>query len=1417
VSGLWAQSVLTWHVDTARTGQNLAETLLTPANVNYTNFGLLFPPIATDGKIDAQPLYVPSIAGHNVLYVASENDTVYALDADAGTVLWSKSILLTGETASDDRGCSQVTPTIGITSTPVIDLSSGPDGTIYLVAMTKDSSNNYHQRLHALDLVTGAEEFGGPTEIEATYPSTGPQSSNGVVTFNPAQYKERAGLLLSNGVIYTSWASHCDIDPYSAWIIGYSESTLAQVSVIDLTPNGEKGAIWQAGAGPAADAGGNLYFLMANGTFDTSLNASGFPTQGDYGNAFMKLSTNPSLAAADYFTMDNTVTESNNDTDLGSGGAMLLPILNDAQGNPHELAVGAGKDGNAYVVDRNNMGKYNGSSNAVYQQLALGSAVFSSPAWFNNTLYYAPTNSVLSAYTFSDGSFNTTPVAQSVHQFGFRGATPSISANGATNGIVWVADTGSPAVLYAYNASNLTELYDSTQAPSSRDSFGAGITFATPTVANGKVYVGTTTGVAVFGLLNCTYNLSVSVSSPTTGSVTVTTSAPGCSWSVANESNFITVTSGQSGTGSGTVALNVAPNPGATRTGLLVIAGQLIGITQSGANTLVPAPSNPTPANGATQVSLTTALSWTGTTGATSYDVYFGTSPTPTLLGNTASTSYPAPALTAGITYYWMVVAKNSSGTNSSSVWSFTTSNARVAPVSVTPNSGSGSSQTFALVYSDTAGAASLQFAYAWFNATLANSAGSSCFVNYDNAVNQINLMNDAGTAWLTATLGAATTLQNSQCSVNVAATSVAKSGNTLTLNLAMTFLPGYAGAKNTYMYGADIAGANSGWQQLGTWTVPAVSGTPATVSVTPNSGSGASQTFALVYSDTGGAASLQVTYAWFNATLASSAASSCFVNYSSGVNQINLLNDAGTAWTAATPGAATTLQNSQCSVNVASTSVVKSGNTLTLNLAMTFQSGYAGAKNTYMYAADISGANSGWQQMGTWTAQSVSGTPATVSVTPNSGSGSSQTFALVYSDTGGAASLQSTYAWFNATLASSASSSCFVNYSSGVNQINLLNDAGTAWLTATPGVATTLANSQCSVNVAATSVAKSGNTLTLNLAMTFQPGYAGAKNTYMYAADVSGSNSGWQQEGTWTAQSVSGTPATVSVTPNSGSGASQTFALVYSDTAGAASLQSTYAWFNATLAGSAASSCFVNYDNAANQVSLLNDAATAWLTATPGAATTLQNSQCSVNVASTSAAKSGNTLTLNLAMTFLPSYAGAKNTYMYAADVSGANSGWQQEGTWTAPSGTGTPAAVSVTPNSGSGASQTFALVYSDTAGAASLQVTYAWFNATLADSAGSSCFVNYDNGANQINLMNDAGTAWLTATPGAATTLENSQCSVNVASTSVAKSGNTLTLTLAMTFQSGYAGAKNTYMYAADVSGANSGWQQLGAWTVP
>jgi hypothetical protein len=502
----FSQSVITYHNSPLRTGLNSSETILTPTNVNSASFGKLFT-LSVDGLVDAEPLYlsavsIPGSGSHNILIVATEHDSVYAFDADNGSLIWRVSALKSGETPSDNRGCSQVTPEIGITSTPVI-RPIGSDGVIYAVAMSKDSSGDYHQRLHALDAATGSELYKGPVDITAKFPGTGDNSSGGYVVFDPAQYKERSGLLLVGGVVYLAWASHCDIRPYTGWIMGYSAATLAQKTVINLTPNGNEGAIWGAGAGLTADSHGNIFFLDANGIFDTTLSSTGFPSSGDYGNAFIRLTTTGGLAVADYFEMDNGVTESDQDVDLGSGGAILLSPMKDASGNTWTLAAGAGKDGNLYLVNRSSMGKFNSGSNKIYQELsgALPGGIWSTPAFFGTKIYFGPVGQPILAFEFKNAKLLATPVAKTSNAFGYPGATPSISSNKGEDAIVWAAENTNPAVLHAYNAINLQELYNTSQAAGSRDHFGAGNKFITPLIINGKVYVGTTTGVGVFGLL----------------------------------------------------------------------------------------------------------------------------------------------------------------------------------------------------------------------------------------------------------------------------------------------------------------------------------------------------------------------------------------------------------------------------------------------------------------------------------------------------------------------------------------------------------------------------------------------------------------------------------------------------------------------------------------------------------------------------------------------------------------------------------------------------------------------------------------------------------------------------------------------------------------------------------------------------
>jgi len=518
-----------------RTGQSLAEQTLTPQNVAQASFGLLLK-LPVDGKVDAQPLVLHAItmgdsAVHDVVYAATEHDSVYAFDAKSGATLWQVSLLVAGETPSDARGCDQVIPEIGITATPVIDRKAG---SLFVVAMSKDAAGAYHQRLHSLSLVTGAENAMSPTSITASVPGTGaPATQSGQVVFDPGQYKERSALLLSQGVIYTSWASHCDINNYTGWIIGYAEANLAQTAVFNAEPSGDDGgsqgraSFWNSNSGPAADANGVIYAMSANGVFDTTLTAGGFPSGNDYGNSILKLTATSgnTMAVLDYFTMYNANPESADDLDLGSGGLLLLPDQLDASGNARHLAVGAGKDANLYVVDRDNLGKFNTTSNMNAYQFFAGAfpssgcaaGVYGAPVYFNGMVYTDAVGDFIRGYRLAAAKFpaqgaTVTVTTQTSQVFCYPGPPLSVSANGANNGILWaVENSSSQAVLHAYDAGNLsTELYNSAQA-GTRDQFGPGSKYTPPTIANGKVFVGTQADnstsppgqnyLAVFGLL----------------------------------------------------------------------------------------------------------------------------------------------------------------------------------------------------------------------------------------------------------------------------------------------------------------------------------------------------------------------------------------------------------------------------------------------------------------------------------------------------------------------------------------------------------------------------------------------------------------------------------------------------------------------------------------------------------------------------------------------------------------------------------------------------------------------------------------------------------------------------------------------------------------------------------------------------
>jgi hypothetical protein len=521
-SALHAADVLTYHNDNSRSGHYFTEAILAPAIVNVSSFGKLFV-LPVDGKVDAQPLYVSSVpifgvGRRNLLIVATEHDSVYGFDADSGSLFWKTSLLEPGETPSDDRGCGQVTPEIGVTATPVIDRNAGAFGKIYVVAMSKDGLGVHHQRLHALGLPGGWETRGSPVEIQASYPGNGPgNDGQGRVHFDPAQYKERPGLLLLGGVIYTTWSSHCDIAPYTAWIIGYHESSLTQSTVLNVNPNGPRNstflpdgsgsAFWNSGAAPAADAQGFIYAISGNGPFDTRL-VNGFPQSQDYGDTFLKLKTIGGLGVADYFTPFDQASDAAGDRDLGSGGAVLVDLALAPKRVLH-LAVGAGKDGNIYIVNRNNLGKINlagGGNSNIYQEIPNGlpGGEFGMAAYANGSLYYGPVGSNLRQFLFFQGALIPSPISMTAIQFGYPGTTPSVSSFYGSNAIVWAYEnaSGGAAVLHAYDAQNLGhELYNS-QQNAARDQFGTGNKFIVPTVCNGKVFTATTNSVGVFGLLS---------------------------------------------------------------------------------------------------------------------------------------------------------------------------------------------------------------------------------------------------------------------------------------------------------------------------------------------------------------------------------------------------------------------------------------------------------------------------------------------------------------------------------------------------------------------------------------------------------------------------------------------------------------------------------------------------------------------------------------------------------------------------------------------------------------------------------------------------------------------------------------------------------------------------------------------------
>jgi hypothetical protein len=494
------RGVFTYHNNTERTGLNAQEYALSPLTVNARSFGLLFQcALDAPGYVYAQPLYVANLTmsdgkRHNVLFVASESDWVYAFDADSSSCqqLWRTRVLetdertvQTAETAEPD----DLIPEIGVTSTPVIDPTTN---TLYLCAKAKDGKGNYHHHLYALDLANGTAKFGSPVEISAP-------------NFVPLYHLQRPGLLLSDHTIYIAFGSHGDNNVYQGWVMGYDATALTQKFVwssTDVTSGNNKGAIWMAGNGPSADANGHVYLETANGAFNADVGGN------DYADSVVKLSSAGSVL--DFFTPSEEAMLDANDVELGSSGPIVLPDSVGSTEHPH-LLVATGKTGVLYLLDRDNLGRFSPDRNRSVQEVVvdanttqLHAGIFGQPALFNGSLYVTAVNDPLEQFKIAKGKIAVPAQSKSVHKFDLRGATPAVSANGTRNGIVWAVDVGAypdgPAILYAYDATDLAvQLYAS--PASGPGAAGSAVKFTVPTIANGKVYVGGQATISVFGLL----------------------------------------------------------------------------------------------------------------------------------------------------------------------------------------------------------------------------------------------------------------------------------------------------------------------------------------------------------------------------------------------------------------------------------------------------------------------------------------------------------------------------------------------------------------------------------------------------------------------------------------------------------------------------------------------------------------------------------------------------------------------------------------------------------------------------------------------------------------------------------------------------------------------------------------------------
>jgi len=1447
-------SILTGQGNISRTGSNNQEVVLTPQSVGSGNFEAIMS-LHINGAVQTQPLYVSGVQTAsgtiNVLVAACSADDVYAFDADSGLQLWHITLLDAAHGAGPQAIYDPVTAgaVYGITGTPVIDPVTG---TIYLVGKTWEN-NTTIQRLHALDILTGAEKFGAPTTIQAAVSGTGFESVSGTVSFDPNAETNRAGLLLLNGIVYAAFSTYQEPGPgWHGWVIGYNAATLQQTGAWNTTPNGTNSGIWMGGTSLAADIidpvnhpFGRMFVATGNGTYDA---VPPFTAGQDYGDDLVNLDLTGGIPTPqDSFTPSNQATLNASDLDLGSGGVVVLPDEVGSSEHPH-LLVQASKSGNIFLVDRDNMGGYN-PTDAVVEELNSGLAfegMYGSPAYWNGNLYFWAANDYLTSFSIASAYILPTPTSISSATAPYSGATPTISANGTSNGIVWAltGGEGTTATLQAYDATNLANLLFSSNTNQNRDNPGARTKFSVPTVVNGQVYSGAVAQVVVFGSMftvtssaaamqsppGATATVAIDVASPVGSSFSgaVTLSVVGLPVGVSMNLSAPSITLGQAPSrGFSTLALTVADTVPTGSYSFQVIGTN--GNLQSSSALTLNVTNGPYPSFSTSVVSFTQPI---GTTSAAQTITLTNSGSADLAISSLSIVGPNAPDFSMS-TSCTSVLPMGTACTISVSFTPRTGSETAMLTVSDNAGGVAGSTQTVVLAGSGQGPSVGITPSIAFGVQTMgvASSGKPVTLRNTGTAALAISSIGVGGSNGADFAVGPTTT-----CGTSVPAGA--------TCSIVVIFTPGSAANESAILTVVDNAGNLPGSTQTviltGTGGAPVATLSTMSLTFQPQNENVTSAPQTVQLTNTGTETLLIPSVAVSGPNAADFSTGTCATSLI--VNKSCTLSVTFTPQTIGPESASLTITDNNGAVAGSTQTIALSGTGLavpgvSLTSSLNFGPQPVGVTSAALLAIlqntgtgtlsiaaiRLGGANAGDFALSTgstcgtslaagascsvaltFTPSILATESASLMVVDNAGNVAGSTQSAAISGTGigiPTASVTPTSLTFAVTtigLKTAGQTVTVSNIGSGPLSISppVIGGAnpGDFAYTTTCGSALAAA-AQCTITVA------------------FYPTAAGSRSATLTVSD--NSSTGSVQSVTLSGVgTTSTTPAVVSLSPASGNGLTQTFTATYSDPDGLNNLGTLKLLFNTAISG--VSACDIYYYPVTNQLYLYNDAGLGTLgPITPGSSSSLSNSQCEISGTGTSVSSSGNSLTVQFAVTFQNTFTGAKNSYMEAISTSGgASSGWSQVGTWT-PAPVGTTATVTLSPASGSGLAQVFTANYSDPMGLSDLGP--AKFLVNTAISGVNACDAYYVRTSNAFYLYsNDDSKILGPLTPGSSLSLSNSQCTLSGGNSSVNTSGNTLSVNFGITFQSTFIGLKNLYLEAISISGsATSGWIQKGTWT--